>query len=61
VTAMQMASRPGSRRRSVEQCRLTACEDASLGATNPDFRPRSGNISSDTRAGSAGRSEPEPG
>lgn len=50
--AMWTASGQGSRRRQEMARRLTASEDASRGASNPVSRPRAGNISSDTRAGS---------
>jgi hypothetical protein len=55
MTAVQTTSRSGSRRRWQGLRRLTASEDASLGASNTATIPRAGNLSSDTRAGRSGR------
>lgn len=51
MRAMQTAPGLGSQRRWNLVRRMTASEDASRGASNPESRPRAGNISSDTRAG----------
>lgn len=56
MTAMQTAVGRGSQRRWNLVRRMTASQDVSHGASNPESRPRAGNISSDTRAGVRARS-----
>ncbi len=52
---MPWAIGPVTRRRRPVGLALPAATDASCGAANLLTRPRAGNISSDTRAGLAGR------